>query len=330
MISELKGVVIGEDNKASYGTLPLPELGEEQVLIKVHSSPINPSDALFLRGLYPAGKPKPTFAGFEGSGLVVQTGSSAKAKALLDQRVTFSAASKGTGAWANYNLVAASTAFPIPGDLSYEEAACCLVNPLTVQGFIHTCKTENHKVIVHSAGASALGKMLVAACKQNGIVLIAIVRKEEQVAALKEIGAEHILNSSSPNFKQDLTTAFGNLKPSAFFDAVTGDDGTLVFNHMPNGSTTYCYGFLSPDDYKVGAGELIFKNKTLKGWWLPTYRDNPAIAGELYAATFANLATRAYKTHIAKTFPHEQFEEALAYYSANASSGKVLLQNAAF
>ncbi len=330
MISEATGVFVEEDNRVRLFTEPLPQIEENQVLIKVHSGPINPSDTLYLQGVYPSRKPKPTFAGFEGSGLVVQTGSSEKAKSLLNQRVAFFALTPKSGTWANFAVVKIVDVYPIPAALSYEEAACSLVNPLTVQGFIHTCKLEGHKVIVHSAAASALGKMLLTACKQNSIELIALVRKEEQVLALKELGAEHVLNTTSATFKQDLASTFDSLKPSAFFDAVTGADGTLVFNLMPHGSTTYCYGLLSPDAYQVGAGDLIFKNKTLKGWWLSLHMTDASFTGPVVAAAFENLATRAYKTHIAKTFTYEQFEEALAFYSANMSAGKVLFQNADF
>ena len=326
MLSETKGVLINAENQVSYGQLPVAALKPEEVLIKVHSAPINPSDIGFIRGLYPAGKPKPTFAGFEGSGIVVEVGSSEKVHPLLNKRVTYFTC----GSWAEHVVVSGQAVFRIPGNLSYEEAACCLVNPLTVQGFIHISIKEGYKAIIHSAAASAVGKMLVTGCQQAKIELICIVRRAEQAKSLADLGVEHILNSSDPDYKQKLKEKIAALKPAAFFDAVAGEEGTQVIEQMDANTTTYCYGSLSGKPYSIGAGDLIFKNKTLKGFWLSQVLKDQELASQVFAATFGNLATRAYKTDISKTFPHEQFEEAIAYYQKHMSEGKVLLQNPHF
>ena len=84
-----KGVVIHADGTAKYGDLTLPEIADDQVLIKVHSAPINPSDQLCVTGAYADSRPRPCTLGGEGSGLVVATGSSDKAKSLLNKRVSF-------------------------------------------------------------------------------------------------------------------------------------------------------------------------------------------------------------------------------------------------
>ena len=326
MINETKGVLIDANNKVSYGSLPLPGLADDEVLVKVHSAPLNPSDLGFLRGFYPSSKPKPTFAGFEGSGLVVSTGSDETVKGLLNQKVTFF----GCGSYAEHIILKGRSAFPIPGNLTYEEASCSLVNPLSAQGMIQICIDEGHKSIIHSAAASALGKMLLEGCKQAKIELVCIVRKDEQVALLKDLGAEHILNSSDPDYETLLEEKIKLLNPTAFFDAVGGEVGSKVLIKMAPGTTTYCYGALSMKSYTVGASELIFKNKSLKGFWLTELLKDPKLSTQIFAATFGNLATRAYKTDIAQRYPQEKFEEAIAYYKTHMTEGKVILQNPNF
>lgn len=330
-IKESKGVVINEEKALSVGTLPLRELGENDVLVKVHSAPINPSDIMFSRGLYPAGKQHPTFVGFEGSGLVIETGTSELAASRKGVRVAFFASGKtDLGTWGEYVVVSATSVFPIPGDLTYEEASSSLVNPLSVQAMIFRSKAENHTAIVHSAAASALGKMLVAACKQNNITLINIVRRVEQVKILKDLGAEIVLNSSTENFETELKETFAKHQPSAFFDAVGGALGSLVFKHLPDESRTYNYGALAGDAYTTSPVDLLFKGKVLAGFWLNKELKNPANALEIVTKTFENLATRTFTTVIAKKFPYEQYQEALAYYTKNMTEGKVLIQNPNF
>lgn len=137
-----KGVIISADNKVSYGEFPLPEVGSSDVLIKIHSAAINPSDVLYLAGVYPAGKNKPTTAGFEGSGTVVATGESDAATQLLNKNVCFFASGVSSpGSWGEFTVVNYSSCVVLPGDLTLEEGATCLVNPLTVQGFILESET---------------------------------------------------------------------------------------------------------------------------------------------------------------------------------------------
>lgn len=332
MIKETKGVVVGADHTVTYGSLPLRELDENDVLVKVHSGVINPSDTLYLQGHYPANKHRPTIAGFEGSGLIIETGSAPEAAALKGKRVAFFANGKhDLGSWGEYVVLNRHTTFPLLDSITYEEAACALVNPLTVEGFIHTCKEKGYTSIVHSAAASSLGKMLIKACKNHGITLINIVRRKEQVETLEQLGAEHILNSSDPAFETDLAFRFSQHHPSAFFDAVGGQVGTTVFTHLPVGSTTYCYGLLSSDPhYKVPASDLIFKKKVLTGWWLSAELADPVKAVKIVTGSFQALAAGDYKSHIAKTFHHEQFQEALDFYAKNSSEGKVLLISPVF
>jgi NADPH:quinone reductase-like Zn-dependent oxidoreductase len=195
-----KGVVLSEENKLSYSSFDLPAIGDDDVLIKIHSGVINPSDVMFTQGQYPAGKARPIAAGFEGSGVVVSAGSSEKAQALLNKNVCFFAGGKNTpGSWAEFTVASSQTCVPLPG-LTLEEGATCLVNPLTVEGFLHTCKTEGYTAIVHSAAASQLGRMLVNMCKNNSITLINVVRRQGQVDILKGLGAEHIVNTGEENW----------------------------------------------------------------------------------------------------------------------------------
>ena len=334
MVKESRGVVIDEHHKVSIGTLPLRELGADDLLINIHSAAVNPSDKMYLLGHYPAKKHLPTIAGFEGSGVVVETGSSDHATLMKGKRVTFFASgAHDLGTWGEYTVVSRQGVFPVPENMSMEEAACCLVNPLTVQGFIVTCQEKGYKTIVHSAAASALGRMLVKACKKYGITLINIVRRAEQVEILKELGVEpdHILNSSDEAYETDLSYRLSQWKPSAFFDAVGGKTGSLILQHMPEGSTTYNYGALEQDpSYTVSPMDLLFKQKVLTGYWVTADMKNPEKAGKIAGATFENLNSGIFTSKIHKTFTYEQFADAVKYNDEHQSEGKVVLQNPHF
>lgn len=322
------GVVVNEKFELHVGQLPLRSLEENDILVKIHSAPINPSDILFSKGFYPAGKVYPTFVGLEGSGLVVEAG--AKAAHLKEKRIAFFAAGKhDLGSWGEQIVIDAGSAFPLPDNLTYEEACTSLINPLTVQAMIVRCQKDGRKAIIHSAAASALGKMLVHACKKYGLTLINIVRRDEQVKILKDLGAEHVLNSSSETFEHELSALLAETKADTFFDAIGGKFGSRVIELLPPKSWTFNYGALSGEGYNVGVADLIFKYKVLTGFWVTEELRGPD-AATIVADTFANLAAKVYTTSVAKRFPYAQFAEALEFYQKNMTEGKVIIQNPSF
>ncbi len=223
------------------GTSEFPEPKGNQVLVRMEAAPINPSDLALLLGPadlenadYSDGKivakmPEPFNSGAkgrhgqrlpvgnEGAGEVIATGDSDMAKALMGKRV---ACVPGT-AYAEYAIADASMCLPL-GDISSKDGASAFVNPMTALGFVETAKMEGAKAILHTAAASNLGQMLVRICQEDGIPLVNIVRRQEQVDVLKGIGAEHIVNSSDDDFMKQLRTAIDETDAFFGFDPIGG------------------------------------------------------------------------------------------------------------
>jgi len=124
------------------------------VLIKVESAPINPSDLGFLRGSYSSGKKLPTTPGFEGSGTVVLNGGGIMGWALVGKKVAVAASGGEFGTYAEYCVADAASVISVPPELTFNEAACTFVNPLTVIAFCEIAKEHKVKFVVHSAAAS--------------------------------------------------------------------------------------------------------------------------------------------------------------------------------
>jgi NADPH:quinone reductase-like Zn-dependent oxidoreductase len=226
--------------------LPAPAPG--QVLIRVEASPINPSDLLRMFGRLdpatarfegPAERPRivvpipaglqaafapnigvPTAVGNEGAGVVVAAGEAAGT--LVGRRV----AARPGGMYATHQLAEAADCLALTDDLSFAEAASWHINPLTVLGMLETVREEGHPAIVQTAAASALGQMMVKACREDGIALVNIVRRPEQAELLRGIGATHVCDSSSAAFDADLAHAIEATGATVAFDAIGG--GTMA------------------------------------------------------------------------------------------------------
>src|ERR1700736_5851236 len=221
----------GGELEISLASVPTPEPGPDEVVVRVEASPINPSDLGLLVGaadmttakasgtkdapVITAKVPEAAMramagrldesmpVGNEGAGVVVKTGSSDAAKALMGKTV----AMIGGAMYAQYRCLKVSECLPLPAGITPAEGASCFVNPLTALGMVETMRREGHKALVHTAAASNLGQMLNKICLKDGIALVNIVRSAEQAKLLREIGAKHICDSTSPTFMEDLTQA---------------------------------------------------------------------------------------------------------------------------
>jgi NADPH:quinone reductase len=230
----------------SLASVAVPEPAENEVVVRVEASPINPSDLGLLIGAADMSSAKasgtkevpviiakvPEAAmkgmagrldeampvGNEGAGVVVKTGSSDEAKALMGKTV----AMIGGAMYAQYRTLRAKDCQVLPAGTTAAEGASWFVNPLTALGMTETMRREGHKALVHTAAASNLGQMLNKICLKDGIGLVNIVRSPEQADILRRIGAKHIVDSSAATFMDDLTDALVETGATLAFDAIGG------------------------------------------------------------------------------------------------------------
>lgn len=236
----------GGELEISLVDVQTPEPGPDEVVVRVEATPINPSDLGLLIGAADMGtfkasgsKDAPVITakvpeaglramagrldqsmpvGNEGAGVVIRTGSSDAAKALMGKTV----AMIGGAMYAQYRVLKARDCLPLPEGTTAAEGASCFVNPLTALGMTETMRREGHKALVHTAAASNLGQMLNRICLKDGIPLVNIVRSTEQAEILRGIGAKHIVDSKSPSFVDDLTEALVATGATLAFDAIGG------------------------------------------------------------------------------------------------------------
>jgi NADPH-dependent curcumin reductase CurA len=154
--------------------------------------------------------------GNEGAGTVIKAGKNAQA--LMGKTV----AAIGGAMYSQYRTVRASDCLPLPAGASAKDGASCFVNPLTALAMVETMRREGHTALLHTAAASNLGQMLVKICKKDGVDLVNVVRKPDQAALLRDIGAKFIVDSSAPSFFDDLTNALVATKATIAFDAIGG------------------------------------------------------------------------------------------------------------
>jgi NADPH2:quinone reductase len=232
--------------EVSLVEVPVPQPAPNEVLVRMEASPINPSDLGLLFGaadlstVQLSGTPErpivtaripdramramagrlgvPMAVGNEGAGVVVAAGASEAAQALRDRTVALF----GGSMYAQYRCIAADQCLPLLPGATPAHGASAFINPLTALGMVETMRREGHRALAHTAAASNLGQMLNRICLQDGIGLVNIVRKPEQVALLKAAGASHVCDTSSAAFMAELTEALAATGATLAFDAIGG------------------------------------------------------------------------------------------------------------
>lgn len=248
------------------GTVPRPVPGPGQVLIRVRRAAINPSDVAFVQGFYGQPRVRGVPAGFEGVGTVVEVGAGLMGRYLKGRDVGFYVTPDGSGSWAEYALTQAALAMPLKKGVADRDAAGLIVNPVTAAAMLDM--VPRGKAFVFSAAASQLGKLVAALARDQGKRMIALVRREAPVAALKELGAARVLNESEADYPALLEDVLKEERPELFLDAVAGLSSAKVFKAMGRKARWVVYGKLDATPMEVlDPGELIFLLKRIEGFW---------------------------------------------------------------
>ena len=354
----------------SLAEVAVPEPGPDDVVIQVEATPINPSDLGLLVGgadmrtakasgtkdrpVITADVPPPSLramaarldlsmpVGNEGAGVVVKAGSSPAAQALLGKRVT----GLGGEMYAQYRMLNVAQVMELPAGATSRDGASCFVNPLTALSFVETMRLEGRKGIVHTAAASNLGQMLVKICQKDNVPLVNIVRKKEQADLLKGLGAKYIVDSTSPNFMEELIVALAETDTTLGFDAIGGGPlaGQLLiameaaaarkmkeFSRYGSGQETqvYIYGRLDMSPTTVPPGVGFAWN--LSGYLLTPFlqKAGPEVRAKMRQRVMDELTTTFASHYTAEISLAEALDlDTLHAYNAKATGTKYLINPA--
>lgn len=305
----------------------LPKLRGEEVLIKTHAAPVNPSDIAFIQGGYNIVKPLPAVPGFEGSGVIVDAGQ--HAKDLINKKVSAFVQTNHDGSWADHFIACKKDLIILKEEMDMDQAACFTVNPFTAYALMEIALIRRSKAIVQNAAGAQLAAFIRVMAKENDIEVINIVRKAETAALLKQQGVQHVLNQADDTFEEQLKSLSLQLQATTAFDAVGGELSGQMFNAMADDSELVVYGGLSGKTLSgIGLMGVIFKNKIISGFNLMDWKreldvsEFEQVSNELQD----KIINRDYKTEIQETVGLDQIVQGLKTYLGHMSGGKILVK----
>ncbi|MBN2639896.1 MAG: zinc-binding dehydrogenase [Bacteroidales bacterium] len=305
---------------------PIPKPKENQVLIKVHAAPCNPSDIAFLTGGYNVVKNVPAVPGFEGSGIVTEAGEGAEE--YFGKKVSFFTQQNEDGSWAEYVCTHKSDLVVLDDKMDMDQAACFAINPFTARGLLDIALLQNTPAIIQNAAGSQVTHFIRLMASELDVKVIDIVRKEETAKKLKKQGAQHILLEDDPDFDMKLKKLSLKLDARLAFDAVAGSFAGRLINAIPEGSELVVYGGLSNKPVSdVNPLGLIFHDKVISGFNLGSWRQllDDEYFEEISKELQEHFISGAYQTTIQGKTSFDEVSKGLSAYLKNMSEGKMLI-----
>ncbi len=307
---------------------PVPTPGPGQVLVRVEAAACNPSDLIFLTGSYVSAKELPSAPGWEGAGTVVAAGPGLFGRYLRGRRVAFGSLETSDGSWGEYCLTDAMRCIPVAKDVTTEQAADLIVNPMTALAMLSEARRGGHHAAISTAAASQLGRMVLALSKWEDYPVIHTVRRAEQADLLRSLGADHVLDSSTPTFATDLAAKARELRATIAFDAIAGDSPGQLLEAMPPRSRVLVYGVLAGSrEMSVDVGPVLANASGLEGFYLVHWVEQAGPLRLLMAARKVQrlFANGTFETQIARRVSLEGAVEGIGAYMNDMTAGKTLI-----
>ena len=303
------------------------KLRENEVLVKTEAAPCNPSDIAFIRGGYNVRKNPPAVPGFEGTGIVVDTG--IRVAKFYGKRVSAFVRQDDSGTWSEYFITGARDCILVKEGMETDQAACLAINPFTAWALVEIALMKKSPVIIQNASGGQVAAFIRILAMQNGIEVIDIVRKKEHIESLRNSGSKNIIDMSGENFKSELHQLAHQFDAHLAFDAVGGGMTGILLNALPGFSEVVLYGGLAGGGISgIDPADIIFRNKKLSGFNLSDWKKQKCQVDfdEISGTIQDMMISHGLKTLIQGTYPLTEATEALKSYIKSMSAGKILFK----
>jgi NADPH:quinone reductase-like Zn-dependent oxidoreductase len=256
------------DGRIETREQPVPTPRRNQVLIRVHCSPVNPADRMQVAGRYVQNRTPPFTPGVVGVGTVIDASRAGlMGRFIAGKRVVFSPGPQLDGAWAQFALAPVGYCLPLAKTLSDTDGVNLLANATTAIGLLRRARQARAAAVVMTAAAGEIGRLLNIAARKDAVPVINVVQREAQAAMLRREGVEHVLLSQTGDFREQLALLAGRLGATMAFDAVGGELTQELLAALPDGSEIVALGRLSGQDMSFnGLDALIGRHMRLSGF----------------------------------------------------------------
>lgn len=302
--------------------IPTPAPAPGEVVVRMHSAPINPADLNVIDGTYGELPALPATIGNEGCGEILALG-----PGVENLRIGQKVLPLAFGTWSQELVLSAKNAIPLPDEIDIYQAAMLAVNPATAWRLLHDfVALQPGDWIVQNAANSGVGRAVIQLARHLGLRTLNVVRRTELLPELLTLGADIVVTEETDLRREARQLCRGAL-PRLGLNSVGGSSALNIANALAPGSPHITFGAMARQPLKIPNGLLIFQNLALRGFWLRRWKET-APAAEIQS-TYTTLADLLHsgiiQMPVQKVFPLSELSAALVAASQDKRSGKILL-----
>jgi NADPH:quinone reductase-like Zn-dependent oxidoreductase len=324
---QLQFIAHGEPSDViQLNTIPEPPLGQEDVLISMEAAPLDPSDFLFVRGMYGVRPSFPSSVGAEGVGRVAKIGS--KVDAALQGRRVLILPTYEQGTWADQVVASVRNLVPMSDEADPLQLSMIGINPATAYLLLNRyVSLMPGDWIGQTAANSAMGQYIIALAKLAGVKTLNVVRREEAAEQVRRWGGDRVVLQGD-NLHKDIEEALDGKKLSLVLDTVGGTPVGEVARSLKPGASVVVYALQSGQLPIISPKDLIYRGLSLHGFWLINWIRNAPRAEiqEIYQKLGDLVADGSLSAVVEHVYPLEQFKEAIQQSLKSNRSGKILFK----
>ncbi len=307
-------------------TVAQSALGQEDVLISMEAAPLNPSDFVFVRGMYGIRPAFPSPVGAEGVGRVTQTGSKVD-RALQGKRVLILPTYE-QGTWADQVVVPVRNIVPMSDESDPLQLSMIGINPATAYLLLNRyVSLMPGDWIGQTAANSAMGQYVIKLAKLAGVKTLNVVRRKEAAEQVRQFGGDRVVHEGD-DLQKDIERALDGKTLSLVLDTVGGNPVGELAKALKTGGSVVVYAIQSGQFPAISPKDLIYRGLSLHGFWLINWiRNAPRTeVQEIYQKLGALVADGSLSAAVEQVYPLEQFKEAFEHSLRPSRNGKILFK----
>jgi NADPH2:quinone reductase len=324
----MKAIVISKPGPPEVLQLqerPMPEIGGEDVLIKVYAAGVNRPDVAQRKGSYPPPPgASPDVPGLEISGVVERLGGKCSTLSVGDKICALVTG----GGYAEYCSVPEGLCLKIPATLSFVEAASLPETFFTVWSnvFDRGNLGRQQSLLVHG-GSSGIGVAAIQLAKAWGATVYVTAGSDEKCAFCEKLGADKAINYKTQKFKEEIKKLTANKGVDVILDMIGGDYTPDNLDILAEEGKLVLISMMRGDETTIKLWQVMRKRLTITGSLLRP-RDSEfksSIAAKLQEIVWPWLESGKVKPIVFRTFPLERASEAHSLMESSRHVGKIIL-----
>lgn len=303
------------------------EPGHGEIRIRVKALGLNRAEAMLRRNQYIEQAELPSGLGLEAAGIVDAIGAGVDGLAIGDAvSVVPPLSMVSWPAYGEFAVFPAGLAVKHPSTLDWESAAAAWMQYVTAYGaLIDLAKLGPDDAVVITAASSSVGIAAIQIANMVGATPIAVTRTSAKAAALRDVGAAHVIASAEEDLGARLAEIAGPAGVRIVFDCVGGPAFAPLVGAMSRGGILIEYGALSPEPTPFPLFDVLSKSLTLRGFLIHEIVADPVRLAAAKEFVLEGLLSGVLRPVIARTFAFDAIVEAHRFLESNDQFGKIVV-----